>query len=435
MSKPWLNHYTHDCPLELTTQDKSLFDYLRQRSAFYSDDLAFDIYQVEFTYRQFEQNTLALARALWHAGLRPGQKLGILLPNCPEYAEAFFAAQACGAIAVCLPEGFSAEKLQMEVNSQNIHTLFCLDKWAHEDLFRGISLDNLVLVSLADEMDVLHALFYQLNIFTHRDILHSDIALGISTYHEFIALGEECEWDRPKVNCDELACTLYTKAGRPIEHTHRSLIDAIRNLKLWFPDLSGPCLALQPFSNVFGLTAGLLLPLFKGLQIHLLPALDAKEIAACLHRHSYSYALTSPKLLESLNQFTSKKSNYYKELRFVLCVGDTLNDQVKMDFEQSMKCHITEAYGTTETAGIILCNLPTGDRIASVGIPLPSAEAAVFNVDNDEENPPETAGELIIKSPHMAVQNDDTKMFEGWFYTGDLAIMDQQGYFRISEDA
>ena len=435
MSKPWLNHYTKDCPWELSPSSENLLDRLKRTVISYADEIAFDIYQVDITYLQFEQNCLALARSFWNAGLRPGQKIGILLPNCPEYAEAFFAAQYCGAIAVLLPEYLTTQKLQEEISQQQIHILICLDKWAHEELFQGIQLDHLILVSLADDMDVIHALFYHLSIFTHRDILTSEIESGITNYKEFIALGEASEWKKPSLSTDDAVCIIYSHQGEAIQHNHRTLINNLNATSLWFPDIAGHAIALQNFSNIFGLTTGLLFPLLKGMPNHLLPAIDAKEVAKCLHRHSYGFSIASPNLLNQLIEIIREKPKAYKQLVHLLCTESSLELQTKLDLEQMLDCHITEVYGLTEMAGICIANPAKGDRMGSIGIPLPSIEAAVVNPETDDINPPEISGELIIKGSSMALNLDPEKIFDKWFYTGDLAIMDQQGFFRIVKKA
>ena len=435
MSKPWLNHYTKDCPWELTPSSNTLLDHLKRTVISYADETAFDIYQVDITYLQFEQNCLALARSFWNAGLRPGQKMGILLPNCPEYAEAFFAAQHCGATAVLLPHDLETAQLQQEINQQQIHILICLDKWAHEELFQGVQLDHLVLVSLADDMDVIHALFYHLSIFTHRDILTSEIESGITNYKEFILLGEATEWNKPAISADDIICIVYSHQGHSTQHSHRSLISNFTALNLWFPEISGHAIALQSFSNIFGLTASLIFPLLKGMPNHLLPAIETQEVAKCLHRHTYRFSLASPELLNQLIDIVRDKPKSYKQLVHLLCTESSLELQTKLDIEQMLDCHLTEVYGLTEMGGICIANPAKGDRMGSIGIPLPSVEAAVVNKDTDEINPPEILGELILKCPYMGLNLSAEKIFDEWFYTGDLAIMDQQGFFRIVKEA
>lgn len=449
MTFPWVHNYDPGVPLEVGPVTTSLPYLLLQAAAKSPQAPALVFFGRILTYADLAEHTARLAQAFKEMGLAPGERLGIWLPNCPQLVVAYHAALRLGAIVVLLNPLLSPKELAHQLKDSGARWLVVLDHFLPkvEEVQSRADLSHLIVTSLTDYLPWPRSLFYPLK--ARRQGLITGFKPGPGRVR-WLALLERQPLDpaAPLPGPQDIAVLQYTGGTTGVPKaavlTHANLLANVTQINAWLPRLrygQERVVGLLPFSHSFGLTVCLNWPLSQGAMIIVLPRFEIKGFLKALKKHRPTVLPGVPTLFVALINHPRLPSYDLSSLWACISGSAPLPLEVRDRFESLTGCRILEGYGLTEASPVTHINPIEGRRPpGSIGLPLPGTEAKIVDPETGEhELPVGEVGELILKGPQVMKefwqnpQETALALRNGWLYTGDLARMDESGYFYIVE--
>lgn len=463
-SKAWLQHYTpwtqHTIDLDDPAENPAGFtipevfwhavDTIGERNAF-------TFFGKVTTYEEYGHQVAIASQGLKKLGVQRGDHVAIALPNCPQALIAFFAIQNVGAVPILHNPLYTAAELHHPFNDHGAKVAFFWDKVGDvaEQLRLDSPLDTVIAVTLPDEMPA--PLRYALKLPIPKIKAMKDKLTGPApaafSWKSFMRTGGNGEkWLRGGVNNKKTdptdpALILYTSGttGQPkgAVLTHRNLVANLRQGQAWVKGLGkGPkpevMLAALPIFHAYGLTMNITLAPMIGGEIQLLPAPEMPLVMRVMKKNMPSWMPGVPALYQNIMKEAAKRDMPLSGIRNSFSGASALPAETVREWESSTGGNIVEGYGLTETSPIIAGNPMGKGREGYIGVPFPSTEIRVANPDNPAETMPDgEAGELVVRGPQVFKgylnRPDATAdaFYEDWFRTGDMAVMESDGYLKI----
>jgi long-chain acyl-CoA synthetase len=248
-------------------------------------------------------------------------------------------------------------------------------------------------------------------------------------------------------NDEEEAVILYTRGtsgpAKGVRLSHKNLVAALLQAAAWIGEAEKgkeAFLSILPSHQAFGMTLAMTLPIYlAGMSIHL-PQFQMGQVLSAVRKHRPTFFPASPSMIESLSTYPEIMKYKISSIKTCWSVGKALGEDDLQNFERKVGRKVSEAYGLTEASGLTHTNPLYGKRKAgSVGLPLPDTEAKIVDLESGEkEMPPGETGELIVKGPQVMKgywnkpEETQRTLRGGWLHTGDLARMDEEGFFYIT---
>lgn len=256
------------------------------------------------------------------------------------------------------------------------------------------------------------------------------------------------------IGLDDVAVIAYTygSTGTPLPAplTHRNLASNALQLRHWLPEArpgDERFLAQQSFASAYGLTCVLHLAVYVGASMILLPHHDLPQLLRTVQRQRPTYFPTTPRMVHMLAQVPRVRDYGLASIRVCAVSGSPLPREVREKFEKITRGRLIQAYGLTEaSAAVLAMPIASRGRGSVVGLPLPDTEVKIVDLDTGADVPPDTLGELWVRGPQVFAGYDQISQEEriqqanasrlhadGWFASGDIASMDEDGFFSIIE--
>ncbi len=448
MPLPWARQYDPGVPLSVGPATTSIPWLLLHAAAQTPQAPALDFFGRTFSYRQLSELAARLARAFKDQGLSPGERLAILLPNCPQFVVAYHAALRLGAVVVPLNPLLSARELAYQLNDSGARRLVVLDHFLPkvEEARGKPDLTHLLVTSLPDALPWPLSWLYSLK--ARRQGLARGFKPAPGRFGWRGLLAQPPLGDEPIPGVQDLAVLLYTggTTGTPKAAmlSHGNLMANVAQISAWLPQVrfgSERLVAVLPLAHSFGLTACLNWPMSQGAQIIVLPRFEIDGFMKMLRKRRPTMLPGVPTLFVALINDPRLPALDLSSLWACISGSAPLPLEVRDRFESLSGCRIMEGYGLTEAGPVTHLNPVQGLRPAgSMGLPLPATLARVVDQESGQGSlPPGEVGELAIRGPQVMQgywQNPGetaAALQDGWLYTGDLARWDADGYFYIVE--
>ncbi len=451
MEKPWLKYYDPHVPRNLKYPDILLQQILDDAADHFPEKTAAFFFGGKVKYRELRAHANQFANALRGIGFRKGDRLGILLANMPQTIVSTFGALKAGGVPVFFDPLAQEEELQRQLNDAEVETLVALDLVLRrvDPIFTKTKLKQFVITGVKDYLPF------------PRDFLFNLAAKGrgiqvklarkpnIHLFKEFLLRGQSdsSTADKAPGSREEVAFILYTSgtSGLPkgVLLTHKNLVANIMQASAWIGELEKGkeiFLSIPPFHQAYGMTMGMNLPIFSAaMSIHL-PQFEIIQVLSTFKKHRPSFFPAQPTMIERLSTNPDIAKHKVSSVKICWSIGEPLPEEVLQTFERKVGRKVNEAYGLTEASPLTHANPILGKRkIGSIGIPLPDTDAKIVDVANGErEMPVGEAGELIVKGPQVMKgywnrpEESSRALRQGWLHTGDMARMDEDGYFYIT---
>ena len=445
MTLPWAQHYDPGVPLTVEAVTTSVPWLLLDAAAKTPQAPALVFFGRSFTYRQLSEMAARLAQAFQGQGLAPGERLAILLPNCPQFVVAYHAALRLGAVVVPLNPLLSAKELAQQLSNSGARRLVVLDHLLPKvEAFPGLT--HLIVTSLTDVLPWPLSWLYPLQARRQGLALGFRAAAGRFAWRTLLAQPPLAAAPRPGV--EDLAVLLYTggTTGTPkaARLTHGNLMANVAQINAWLPSVrfgEERLVGLLPFAHSFGLTACLNWPMSQGALIIVLPRFEITSFLKALKQHRPTMLPGVPTLFVALINDPRLAKLDLSALWAAISGSAPLPVEVRDRFESLSGCRMLEGYGLTEAGPVTHFNPVQGKRpLGSMGMPLPGTLARVMDQETGSRSlPPGEVGELTIQGPQVMQgywqnpQETAAVLRDGWLYTGDLARQDEDGYFYIVE--
>ncbi len=441
VERPWLVHYQQGVPYTIGVPRVPLHHLLRSAVLRFPNRAAIKFEGSSLTYRRVNREANRLANALLSLGLVKGARVALLLPNVPQMVIGFFGTLKAGGVAVFVPPIDQAEEMVRQIKEAEPLVLVTLTQWAGlaQRIQAEANVPHLVLTDVADYLPLPK---YWLSRWRNRG-LTLPVALRWGRWLG----GQSDKSPSMEVSPDDLAVIQYTGGttaeSKGVMLSHRNLVANTLQTRQWLPDaVEGQerFLCALPFSHSYGLTATLNVPVSVGAMLILKPIFNVGEILKAVKKFRPTIFPGVPNMYVAINNFRGVRGYKLSSIRACISGSAPLPVEVQEAFEKLTKGRLVEGYGLTEAGPITHANPLNGMRkVGSIGIPVPSTEARVVDLKSGrKEVAVGQIGELAVRGPQVMLgywRNPEatrkTLTSDGWLLTGDVAVMDSDGYFRI----
>jgi long-chain acyl-CoA synthetase len=448
--KPWLKSYAPFASESIEYEEICLPEILERTAGRYpeTDALIFQGYAVK--YRELKDMVDRFATCLASFGVKKGDAVAILLPNLIPCVAAYFAVMKLGAAAVMNNPLYTDAELEHQFNDSGSKVLVCLDLPGNRmiDLRERTGIKQIVYTSIGDYLPFPKNLLFPL--VGKKKKLAADVtpAPDVYKWKECIAAHPP---DPPSVTLSfgDLAMYQYTGGttgvSKGVMLTHGNLSTQLQQLDNWFPkEVLAPgkeiALGALPFFHVFGLSVTMNFSVYEGWTNVLVPRPQPEPLLEAIRRFRPTFAPLVPTMYIGMLNHPDVKKTDMTCLKGAFSGSAPLPVEVIHDFEETTGAIIVEGYGLTETTPVTHVNPFAGGvrKVGSIGVPLPDTLCRIVDLeDGTKDMPVGEPGELIIKGPQVMKgywnKPDETAntLRDGWCYTGDIATMDEDGYFYI----
>ncbi|MBI3287541.1 MAG: long-chain fatty acid--CoA ligase [Chloroflexi bacterium] len=447
MQRPWLRHYELGVPHTILLPNQPLHRYLERSASRYPQRTALIFYGSKMSYEELERRANRFANALIDLGVRQGDRAMILLPNTPQCVIAYYGALKAGAIVVLSNPLYAEGELERQVRDCGSETLITLSHFypMARRVRERTGLKRTIVTHIADYMTLHRRLL--LTWTRHpKDGQRIDGRGDIGSYH-FLDLLKGYPADAPalEIRPEDVAVIQYTGGTtdlpKGIMLTHRNLVANIVQMRHWITDVREGrevFLAVLPFSHVYGMTACMNLAISLGSALILLPTFVTREVLEHIRAYRPTLFPGVPTMYMAINNHPGVRRFGLSSIRACVSGAAPLPIEVQEAFEKLTRGKLVEGYGLTEASPVTHATPLNGLRkTGSIGIPLPSTEAKIVDLESGAELPPGGIGELAVRGPQVMLgywnRPEETRevLRDGWLYTGDIASLDEDGYFRI----
>ncbi|MBI4961776.1 MAG: long-chain fatty acid--CoA ligase [Desulfomonile tiedjei] len=452
MSKPWLNHYPKGVPATVEVPEKSVPVLFDDASETYSGKDALIFYGKKITYGELRQLVDKFATALADLGVKKGETVALHLLNCPQYIIAYFAALKLGAVVTPISPVYTSQEVRHQLMDSGANTVVCQDILYENIEKSGVRIKNLILTNISEYLPWMKKLLGKSAIgkaYKHKQV---PIAKNQEGLYEFQDLIKKYPAQPPKIEIDpdkDVAALPYTggTTGLPKAAvlTHRNMVALQAQAQAFWQDVltvgDDVIIAFLPFFHIYGQVVIMLSSLVRGASLVLLTTPDLDDILQSTEMYKASIFFSVPTMFEYLKEYEKTDRVDWKRIKMIGCGADTLHASTMKDWERRTGSKITEGYGMTETTALSHGNPLHRVKAGSFGVPIPNVTAAIIDHDGLDFMPVGEVGELIVNGPNIMqgywnrpeetadslIEIDGKK----WLRTGDLASMDEEGYFHF----
>ena len=442
-TKPWHRHYDYNVPTTIRYPRVLAQDILQISAGTNPDKAALNFYGTEMTFWELRQQALRMANALGALGVQKGERVGLHLPNCPQYVIAYLATLSLGAIAVNLNAMYTADELKPMIENTGMTTLFTFDLVlpAIRTVCQEVDIPRIVVTRVTDYIK-------GMGVSTPEDL---ELEEG---WHHFSTLMDNCSDTRvPRVQIapDDPALIQFTGGTTGIPKgavlTHANIVAATFQCSLWgnptmtlIPPERRSVLAVLPYFHVYGNIVAMNWAMANCATQILVPRFDLNELMGLLANfNEITFFPTVPTLITALiNHPKATELNLAKKLG-LLNSGAAPMPVELIQQVRDMGIFFSEGYGLSESTSLGISNPVLGlKKVGSIGVPFPDNDVRLVDIDKGVEDVPQgEPGEIIMKGPLIMKEywnnpeETANQLRDGWLYTGDIATEDEDGYIFI----
>ena len=423
MNKPWKTIYPKTVPYETEIPSLSLYDLLERSAECYSDRKAVIDGDLELTYSELKSASDRFAASLHHKGFIKGDRIALMLPNCIEYIISFYAIHRLGGIVVQVNPMYESSELDYILRDSEATWFIGHDKQTKK--LEKIKMINQLIVILAD-----------------RDKQQEDSLYGWI---------EEGTNELPPLNINpkkDLALLQYTGGttgkSKGVMLTHFNITSNIYQDNIYTADVLQPqeygerLLGLSPLFHVFGM-ARMNSAIYTASTYITIEKFEINKVVDLIRKYRPTIFPGVPTMFISLLNHPDLTADDLSCFKYCSCGSAPLPVEIINQFKMKFDIPIFEGFGMSEASPTTHRNPVSGKRkVGSIGLPYPNTDAKIVDIETGEiEMPSGQAGELVVKGPQIMQgywrKPEETSMVlrDGWLSTGDIAIMDKEGYFFI----
>lgn len=450
IEKPWLKHYEEGVPATIDYPRTVMPQVLADTASKHPDHLAIIYKGGKLTYGQLNKLVDKLAAGLQKLGVKKGDRVAIHLPNCPQFVIAYYATLRVGGIVVPCNPIYVAREMEHQLNDSGAEVIITLS--AFYPLIKQIRdktrLRHVVVAKIKTYFPGLLKLLFTL--FKEKKDGHVvDISGDANTYWFQDVLDSAPSRPTPvDLTWDDTAVLMYTGGTTGISKgaqlTHKNILVNAVQCKYWLktPEATEIVLTTLPLFHSYGMTTCMNHGVYTASTMILVPnPRDLKDVLETINKYHPTIYPGVPAMYVAINNDPGVLAGKYDVKSIRACVSGAagLPVEVQKKFEEITGGKLVEGYGLSEASPVTHANPIWGEnRVGTIGLPWPDTEAVIMDLDTGEKIlPPGEVGELCIRGPqvmkgywNMPTETANT-LRGGWLHTGDIAVMDEDGYFKI----
>jgi len=450
-SRPWLAQYPAGVPAEIDVDEfPSVVSVLERAISRYRDRPAFANLGQVLTYAEIDETSARFAAYLLGAlNLKSGDRVAIMMPNCLQYPIATFGILRAGLTVVNVNPLYTPRELRHQLVDSGASAIVVLDNFAHtvQEVIGETELRHVITTGLGDMLDFPKRGIVNFVIRHVKKMVPEFELPGAVRFRGALEIG--ARQSLPPIVCapEDIAFLQYTGGTTGVSKgamlTHRNLVANMQQAAAWISNnlRSGEevIVTALPLYHIFALTAnGLVFTKLGGLNHLITNPRDMRGFVKELSKIPFTAITGVNTLFNGLLNTPGFDKVDFSHLRLTLGGGMAVQRAVADRWKQVTGCTLVEAYGLTETSPAACINpMDISGYNGSIGLPVPSTDACIKGEDGGHL-PPETVGELCIKGPQVMrgywrrpQETAEVIDAEGWLHTGDMARMDERGFFYI----
>lgn len=446
--KVWLASYPKEVPHSIELPEIPVHQFLTQAFESMPNKVAIHFMGRELTYKELYESALKFANYLRSLGVEKGDRVAIMLPNCPQAVIAYYGTMYAGGVVVQTNPLYTERELQYQMADSGAKVILVMDilypramKILHET-----NIENVIVSGIKDYLPFPKNLVYP---FIQKKQYGFSVKVEHSgTNHLFTEIMKMGKTDKIEQDFDfenDLALLQYTggTTGYPkgVMLTHKNLIANTLMCDAWMYKCKKgkeTILGILPFFHVYGMTTVLILSVMQQGKMVLLPKFDAEQALKTIDKQKPTLFPGAPTMYIGLLNHPDLAKYDLSSIKACLSGSAALPLEVQEKFEELTGGRLVEGYGLTETSPVTHANPIWDHRInGSIGLPWPNTEAVILRSGESEVLPVGEIGEIAVKGPQVMKgywnRPEETAMTftDGWFLTGDLGYMDEKGYFYV----
>ena len=448
--RPWITSYAEGVPEDLPPVTGSLVDIVAASAREYPDAPALQFFGRETSYGDLQGAIDRAAAGLKALGIGAGDRVAIVLPNCPQHIVAFYAILRLGAIAIEHNPLYTPRELRKQFEDHGAKTAIVWSKVVHtvQAFPADLAVPNIVSIDITQAMPLGTRLALRLPIKKareSREALHERVSGTIAW--ETLLKSAPLPASHPRPETDDVAIIQYTSGttGTPkgAVLTHRNLLANAAQAQAWVPSIQRGkgCVvyAVLPMFHAYGLTLCLTFAMSMGARLVLFPRFDPDMVLTVTKKHPATFLPLVPPIAERLLKAAQMKDVSLAGTEIAISGAMALPHELVVPFEAATGGYLVEGYGLSECSPVLMANPVADNRVpGSVGLPLPGTECRVVDPEQPTlDVPAGERGELIVRGPQVfqgyygKPEATAEVMVDGWFRTGDIVQIDDAGFVRI----
>jgi long-chain acyl-CoA synthetase len=449
LEKPWLKNYPSEIPHSIEYENRPIQEYLKDAASEFGDKTAIHFLGKELTFSQVYEQALRLANYLHQLGLEKGDRVSIMLPNCPQAVIAYYAVLFAGGIVVQTNPLYTERELEYQMNDSGSSIIITLDLLYPKVIkVKAVTkLEHIIVTSIKDFLPFPKNVLYPF-------IEKKQHGIQVKVEHqgtnhlltEILKRTKAVELNDVPVNPDEDVALLQYTGGttgfpKGVMLTHKNLVaNTTMCVKWMYKCKKGEeiVLGILPFFHVYGMTTVMNLSIMQGYKMILLPKFDAAETLKTIQKLKPTLFPGAPTIYIALLNHPDIKNYDLSSIECCISGSAPLPVEVQEQFEKVTGGKLVEGYGLSEASPVTHANFLWGKRVSgSIGLPWPDTDAMIISLETGEPAKPKEIGELIVRGPQVMKgywnrpEETEAVLRDGWLYTGDLGYMDEEGYFYI----
>lgn len=453
INKPWLSLYPPEISAKVSYEKIPIHEYLTRAYKASPDKIAIHFMGKNITYREFYQSTLKFANYLRSLGIEKGDRVAIMLPNCPQSAIAYFGILYSGAIVVQTNPLYTERELKYQMVNSGAKAIIALDLLYPRvtNIVKETSLEHVIITGIKDYLPFPKNVIYPFIQKKEHGISIKVEHRGINHLYTEMMKIAKAEPIRTVFDFEEdIALLQYTggTTGPPkgVMLTHKNLVSNTAMCEQWLYKSKrgeGVVLGMLPFFHVYGMTTVLILTVMMNNKMVLMPKPDMDLALKMIDKQKPTLFPGAPTMYIGL--LNHPKIGKYDLSSISACISGsaTLPIEVKDKFEKVTGGKLVEGYGLTETSPVTHANFVWAgaehNEKGSVGVPWPGTEACILGPETSKPLAIGEIGEIAVKGPQVMkgywqMPEETAATFrDGWLLTGDLGYMDEKGRFYIAD--
>ena len=448
--RPWLAHYPRNVSWDMALKAEALTVQFEAAVERFARQPAVDFYGARMSYAELGRLADRAAAGLQKLGVVKGTRVGLLLPNTPSFIILYYAILKAGGTVVNFNPLYTEEELERQIADSETKIMVTLDLAAMfdkvEKLMSSGALERAIVCPFTDLLPGFKAfLFILLKSAMIRDVAASPCAGQITLFEELVA--NPGAYEPVAVDPHEdIAVLQYTggTTGTPkgAMLTHANLSANVQQMLAWSSEVARgrqTIMGILPFFHVFAMTSVMNFGLSAGSLLILVARFEVEQVLKLIHRHRPTVMPGVPTIFNAILNHPKRDRYDLSSLRFCVSGGAPLPMEVKRRFEALTASQLVEGYGLSETSPLVICNPINGlVKPGSIGIPVPQTDVSIRALDDvSTEMGTGERGEICVRGPQVMArywnrpQETRDSFVDGYFRTGDIGYMDEDGFFFI----
>jgi long-chain acyl-CoA synthetase len=447
MERVWYKSYDPNVPRSLEYPDQCLPLLLENSVRRFPQNVATEFLGAKLTYQDLWGRIQSLATAFTQMGVKPGTKVAIMLPNCPQTIIVYYATLWIGGLVVLTNPMYVEREMEHQWNDSEAEFLVVLDHLYPkvEKLLPRTNIRTVVVTSLREYLPFLLKWLYPIKAQKDRlftAVPYSDAVLNFSQIiNKASPSPPSCS-----VKLDDLALLQYTGGttgvSKGVMLSHRNILANVIQATAWLQDVQWGqerFLSILPIFHIFGMTSIMNWPLYLGCTAILVPRFEVNQFLKILHKSKPTIFPGVPTIYVALVNHPKIQSYDLSSIRYCVTGSAPMPVEILKKFESLTGGIIVEGYGLSEASPITHVNPIMGMRKpGSIGLPLPDTDYKIVDLETgDRELPAGEDGELVVRGPQVMQgywkmpEETANALRDGWLHTGDIAYRDEDGYVFI----